>query len=115
IGRRAGLKHQWGNPSRFDPGSGYKAENQVIDSQPFIFLRDGICTHLVPFKHKKNIFSNNLDFSELIHKSYRSNHSSSSQKIYFLKTVYTILGVKNVFLLVKQIIATSSIKRFKQH
>ena len=25
IGRRAGLKHQWGNPSRFDPGSGYKA------------------------------------------------------------------------------------------
>ena len=26
IGRRAGLKHQWGNPSRFDPGSGYKAQ-----------------------------------------------------------------------------------------
>jgi hypothetical protein len=24
IGRRAGLKHQWGNPCRFDPGSGYK-------------------------------------------------------------------------------------------
>ena len=24
IGRRAGLKHQWSNPSRFDPGSGYK-------------------------------------------------------------------------------------------
>ena len=23
IGRRAGLKHQWGNPCRFDPGSGY--------------------------------------------------------------------------------------------
>ena len=23
IGRRAGLKHQWGNPSRFDPGSEY--------------------------------------------------------------------------------------------
>ena len=23
IGRRAGLKHQWGNPSRFEPGSGY--------------------------------------------------------------------------------------------
>ena len=23
IGRRAGLKHQWSNPSRFDPGSGY--------------------------------------------------------------------------------------------
>ena len=27
IGRRAGLKHQWGNPSRFDPGSGYKKES----------------------------------------------------------------------------------------
>ena len=24
IGRRAGLKHQWSNPSRFEPGSGYK-------------------------------------------------------------------------------------------
>ncbi|MBQ3581419.1 MAG: hypothetical protein II976_00530, partial [Alistipes sp.] len=25
---RAGLKHQWGNPSRFDPGSGYKERNE---------------------------------------------------------------------------------------
>ena len=24
IGRRAGLKHQWSNPCRFDPGSGYQ-------------------------------------------------------------------------------------------
>ena len=24
IGRRAGLKHQWGNPCRFDPGSEYR-------------------------------------------------------------------------------------------
>ena len=23
IGRRVGLKHQWSNPCRFDPGSGY--------------------------------------------------------------------------------------------
>ena len=23
IGRRDGLKHRWGNPSRFEPGSGY--------------------------------------------------------------------------------------------
>ena len=23
IGRRAGLKHQWGDPCRFDPGPGY--------------------------------------------------------------------------------------------
>ena len=50
IGRRAGLKHQWGNPSRFDPGSGYKAENQVIDFQPFIFLRGSICTQFVPIQ-----------------------------------------------------------------
>ena len=27
IGRRAGLKHQWSNPSRFDPGSGYTKKN----------------------------------------------------------------------------------------
>ena len=26
IGRRAGLKHQWGDPCRFDPGSGYYPE-----------------------------------------------------------------------------------------
>ena len=26
IGRRAGLKHQWGDPCRFDPGSGYKKD-----------------------------------------------------------------------------------------
>ena len=24
IGRRDGLKHRWGNPSRFEPGSGYE-------------------------------------------------------------------------------------------
>ena len=28
IGRRAGLKHQWSNPCRFDPGSGYKQKTQ---------------------------------------------------------------------------------------
>ena len=39
IGRRAGLKHQWGNPSRFDPGSGYKAEEQKCYSA-FTFYED---------------------------------------------------------------------------
>ena len=29
IGRRAGLKHQWGNPSRFEPGSGYSRRLRV--------------------------------------------------------------------------------------
>ena len=41
IGRRAGLKHQWSNPCRFDPGSGYDKTLQVIDfqcSQGFSFL-----------------------------------------------------------------------------
>ena len=28
IGRRAGLKHQWGNPCRFDPGSGYELTSE---------------------------------------------------------------------------------------
>ena len=31
IGRRAGLKHQWGNPSRFEPGSGY-SEGRIVQS-----------------------------------------------------------------------------------
>ena len=30
IGRRAGLKHQWSNPCRFDPGSGYE-EKRLSD------------------------------------------------------------------------------------
>ena len=29
IGRRAGLKHQWGNPCRFDPGSGYNGTKKA--------------------------------------------------------------------------------------
>ena len=32
IGRRAGLKHQWGNPCRFDPGSGYFLYHNVLVS-----------------------------------------------------------------------------------
>ena len=35
IGRRAGLKHQWSNPSRFDPGSGY---NKKVDDLLIINL-----------------------------------------------------------------------------
>ena len=33
IGRRAGLKHQWGNPCRFDPGSGYEKYHNVLVSK----------------------------------------------------------------------------------
>ena len=32
IGRRAGLKHQWGNPCRFDPGSGYEMYHDALVS-----------------------------------------------------------------------------------
>ena len=34
IGRRAGLKHQWSNPCRFDPGSGYKQKASSRRSKP---------------------------------------------------------------------------------
>ena len=37
IGRRAGLKHQWSNPCRFDPGSGYQ-KMQVLDFQTLAFF-----------------------------------------------------------------------------
>ena len=30
IGRRAGLKHQWSNPCRFDPGSGYPTKCKCL-------------------------------------------------------------------------------------
>ena len=50
IGRRAGLKHQWGNPCRFDPGSGYNcttmrwSQNKAkccksIDYSTFLFSK----------------------------------------------------------------------------
>ena len=35
IGRRAGLKHQWSNPCRFDPGSGYRSGVSVLTEAPF--------------------------------------------------------------------------------
>ena len=34
IGRRAGLKHQWGNPCRFDPGSGYREPKGTVPFGP---------------------------------------------------------------------------------
>ena len=43
IGRRAGLKHQWGNPSRFEPGSGYTGSDakscNFISYDSFCFLK----------------------------------------------------------------------------
>ena len=40
IGRRAGLKHQWSNPCRFDPGSGYDKGFEQC-SEPFFLYRQG--------------------------------------------------------------------------
>ncbi len=36
IGRRAGLKHQWSNPCRFDPGSGYRSGVSVLTGTPLL-------------------------------------------------------------------------------
>ena len=40
IGRRAGLKHQWSDPCRFDPGSGYftkHSDRLTISGQSVLF------------------------------------------------------------------------------
>ena len=55
IGRRAGLKHQWSNPCRFDPGSGYDKTLQVIDfqcSQGFSFTKTSKWSLLVTAMQK---------------------------------------------------------------
>ena len=44
IGRRAGLKHQWGDPCRFDPGSGYLKTLSEISERVFLFG----CTTFAP-------------------------------------------------------------------
>ncbi len=36
IGRRVGLKHQWSNPCRFDPGFGYRLGSFLRES-PRVF------------------------------------------------------------------------------
>ena len=45
IGRRAGLKHQWSNPSRFDPGSGYQDGEKFYFSPFFVYIPYYICTY----------------------------------------------------------------------
>ena len=48
IGRRAGLKHQWSNPCRFDPGSGYQTKCKCLFFKHlhfyFCFLHHGCTT-----------------------------------------------------------------------
>ena len=48
IGRRAGLKHQWGDPCRFDPGSGYKETLVEVLYKGFLFSTTQIWS---PFGH----------------------------------------------------------------
>ena len=47
IGRRAGLKHQWSNPCRFDPGSGYPTKCKCLIFKHLHFLF-AFCTTLAP-------------------------------------------------------------------
>ena len=42
IGRRAGLKHQWGNPCRFDPGSGYRVKTLTVIFRLLAFFLCGM-------------------------------------------------------------------------
>ena len=65
IGRRAGLKHQWSNPCRFDPGSGYKM--QVLDNQTLAFFFFPFCTTVAP---PKRLFWGKIDiFLHPVHKN----------------------------------------------
>ncbi len=45
IGRRAGLKHQWSNPCRFDPGSGYARNFSEV---PFLLESADALGWLIP-------------------------------------------------------------------
>ena len=61
IGRRAGLKHQWSNPCRFDPGSGYQTKCKCLIFKhlhfSFSFLHHGCTTEWA-------ILGQNLCFSK---------------------------------------------------
>ena len=48
IGRRAGLKHQWSNPSRFDPGSGYYKRVKLLVSKHLTLFLFGDYSCFVP-------------------------------------------------------------------
>ena len=63
IGRRAGLKHQWGNPCRFDPGSGYNEEDMTNRHVLFFCL------------HQNPTFLRPLPSRPLVHAS-RHTHSA---------------------------------------
>ena len=51
IGRRAGLKHQWSNPCRFDPGSGYPLNRKSLIFKDLRFFL------LVLYCHNEDIWN----------------------------------------------------------
>ena len=63
IGRRAGLKHQWSNPCRFDPGSGYQTKCKCLTFKhlhfSFCFLHHA-CTTEWAVLWQKLCFSKNF-------------------------------------------------------
>ena len=64
IGRRAGLKHQWSNPCRFDPGSGYQTKCKCLTFKhlhlSFSFLHHG-CTTEWAVLGQNQYFSKNFE------------------------------------------------------
>ena len=63
IGRRAGLKHQWSNPCRFDPGSGYPTKCKCLIFKhlhfSFSFLHHA-CTTKSAISGQNRYFSKNF-------------------------------------------------------
>ncbi len=49
IGRRAGLKHQWSNPCRFDPGSGYQTVEKCNLLHGFVLPSGAVSGEFVGF------------------------------------------------------------------
>ena len=63
IGRRAGLKHQWSNPCRFDPGSGYPTKCKCLKFKHLHFSFSHLhhaCTTKSAFSGQNQYFSENF-------------------------------------------------------
>ena len=51
IGRRVGLKHQWGNPCRFEPGPGYGKELSFL--RAFLYLAPSLKNRMTAEKQER--------------------------------------------------------------